>query len=83
MFAGGKKIGQRLTNSIWNDKLAMVPYLEETIVDSQIDHVVSSDALGLFLCGRVNMNSIHSSLEVYMTNIILSDLEQKMGLHVI
>ena len=76
----GKEIGQRLTKSIWNDKLALVPYLEEIIIDSQIDLVVSSDALGLLLCGRVHVNGVDSSVdEVYRATIILSDLEPKNG----
>ena len=76
----GNEIGQRLTKSIWHDKLALVPYLEEIIIASLIDPVVSSDALGLLLCVRVHVNGVDSSVdEVYRATIILSDLEPKIG----
>ena len=83
-YSQGARIGERLTKSTWDDKLALVPHLEDAIVESQIDPVVSSDTLGLLLCDRVCVNGVESSLDgVYRANVILSDLEKKMGLHVI
>ena len=56
--------------------MELVPYLGDTIIEGQIGPVVSSDALGLQVVGRVNVTRVDSFVDnEYRVNVILSDCE--------
>ena len=77
----GAKIGDRLTVSKWNDKMALVKYVG-TIVASLIDPVVPSDARGLQIIGKVKIDGDEPSgtNAVYQANVVLGNLTIKQGL---
>ena len=77
----GAKIGDRLTVTNWNDKMALVKYVG-TIVASLIDPVVPSDARGLQIIGKVKIEGDEPSgtNAVYQANVVLGNLTIKQGL---
>ncbi len=76
----GSRIGVRLTEKTWVDKMALVPFVD--IIDmSLIDPVIPSDARALQIIGKVSLKGQKSvsANYIYRAHVVLPDLGIKPG----